>query len=90
MLKNLYDRLRVFGRGEWLAIAFAGAILALLVAAASGGFRWGIPNFGFGPDWKCAYVGKGDPVCVKQPAKPLPPSSGAEPERASELRGVGK
>jgi hypothetical protein len=26
-------------------------------------------NFGFGPDWDCKYVGKGDPICVKkQPA----------------------
>jgi hypothetical protein len=23
-------------------------------------------NFGFGPDWKCTYAGKGDSICVKK------------------------
>jgi hypothetical protein len=24
-------------------------------------------NAGFGPDWECTGVGKGDPICVKKP-----------------------
>lgn len=26
-------------------------------------------NFGFGPDWDCAFPGSGGPVCVKSPTR---------------------
>lgn len=65
MLKNLYIRLRIFGRGEWPAIALALTILIVWAALAQGGALFGSrSNFGFGPDWGCAHV------CVKQPPKP--------------------
>lgn len=25
-------------------------------------------NFGFGPEWECLRMEKGDPICVKRPA----------------------
>jgi hypothetical protein len=25
-------------------------------------------NYGFGPEWNCAWPGKGGPICVKHPA----------------------
>jgi MFS family permease len=25
-------------------------------------------NFGFGPEWRCTSMGKGEPVCIKAPA----------------------
>jgi hypothetical protein len=73
MLKPIYDRISVFGRGEWPAVAFAIALIILIGWAALAGvgdlYR-SRSNFGFGPEWNCTYVGNGEPVCVKQPAKP--------------------
>ena len=28
-------------------------------------------NFGFGSDWHCTYPGKGGPVCIKDPQRPI-------------------
>jgi hypothetical protein len=38
MLKRLYDRLRLLGRGDWLAVAMAAAILAIFAAVYGGVF----------------------------------------------------
>jgi hypothetical protein len=73
MLKHFYDRVRLLGRGEWLAIAMGIAILAVVATMASGGLYRLLPNFGFGSDWNCSYVGKGEPVCVKQTPAPTAP-----------------
>jgi hypothetical protein len=72
MLNLIGARISLLGRGEWPAIAFVLALIILIgwAALAGGGFYRLKPNFGFGPDWNCTYVGQGDPVCVKQPAKP--------------------
>jgi hypothetical protein len=72
MLKNLYDRLRLLRRGDWQAIAFALVLIIAIgwAALAGSGFHRGISNFGFGLDWNCTSVGNGEPVCIKQPAKP--------------------
>ncbi|MGJ4947682.1 hypothetical protein ACQR07_04735 [Bradyrhizobium sp. HKCCYLS20291] len=52
-------------RGDLLSILF---ILFLLCFLASC-FYW-FPNtklnFGFGPEWDCAPVPKGDPICIKK------------------------
>jgi hypothetical protein len=40
-----------------------------MLMAVNGWWRL-LANFGFGPDWHCAYVGKGEPVCVKDRPKP--------------------
>jgi hypothetical protein len=47
-----------------LVLLFIG-LLALAFIYFSG--NRGRANFGFGPDWDCTDVGKGDPVCIKRP-----------------------
>ena len=27
------------------------------------------PNTGFGPDWDCTFVPKGEPICIKKPGR---------------------
>ncbi len=60
--------------GVFLAIALIGGTLALAITGRSGQGWMGtvLPHFGFGSDWQCTWVGKGDPVCVKETAKPSP------------------
>jgi hypothetical protein len=73
-------RLIPLRRGDVLAIVLAlGLIGGWAVLALSG--RWGqswlgavLPRFGFGSDWHCTWIGKGDPVCIKEPGKPANPS----------------
>jgi hypothetical protein len=61
-------------RGDLLAIAFGVVIVATVVFGLL--FRpWNarVPASGFGPDWDCTSVPKGEPICVKRPpAKNLP------------------
>ncbi len=54
-------------RGDVLAIVMLVAIVVGFAIAAIGYRGWGRAT-GFGPDWDCHDVGKGDPVCVKKPA----------------------
>jgi hypothetical protein len=49
---------------EVLGIAFAIAIICVLAVLGIG--RQQTPNAGFGPDWDCTPVPKGEPVCVKK------------------------
>ncbi len=46
------------------------ALIAILAIAAFWFIKYpaGSRAMSFGPEWDCAYVGKGDPVCVKKPA----------------------
>ena len=49
----------------------AALVLIVLVGIAAFAFikyPVGSRPTNFGPEWDCAYVGKGDPVCVKKPA----------------------
>ncbi|WP_296736259.1 hypothetical protein [Mesorhizobium sp.] len=41
------------------AVVLALAVLALLFYPPRG------ENFGFGPDWQCARMERGDPICVR-------------------------
>jgi hypothetical protein len=44
----------------FVAVFFAAVFLALLF------FPQGAEqNFGFGPEWQCARMGEGDPICVR-------------------------
>jgi hypothetical protein len=55
-------------RGDILGAAFVLAVLGgfvFLVVKFPNGVRQAT-NAGFGPDWDCTSVGKGDPVCVKK------------------------
>jgi hypothetical protein len=63
-------RLRLLRRSDLLAIAVALAAVGGFVLMAMNGQWRLLPNFGFGPDWHCQYVGKGDPICIKDPPKP--------------------
>ncbi len=55
--------------GLALVVLLIGGLLAAFVGMP--GFqnlnRSGV-NSAFGPEWHCAYSGKGDPVCVKKSA----------------------
>ena len=50
----------------------------LVIAAMLGLLLYVIPyrprdwNFGFGPEWNCRQVSKGDPVCTKKPTQNPP------------------
>ena len=54
-------------RGDALAIILLIAVVAVLALAAVKYPGRGRAT-GFGPEWDCRDVGKGDPVCVKKPA----------------------
>jgi hypothetical protein len=50
--------------GDAAALALLAAFLAVLF------FRGALPihphsDWGFGRDWRCVFVGRGDPVCIK-------------------------
>jgi hypothetical protein len=47
-----------------LGAALFGAVAFAAIKYNDGRSR---PNFGFGPEWDCAYAGHGDPVCIKRP-----------------------
>ncbi|RWB59657.1 hypothetical protein [Mesorhizobium sp.] len=55
-----------------MAVVLAGIVLVLLFFP-----QRGQQNFGFGPEWQCARMEKGDPICVrlvqKDEAGNLPP-----------------
>jgi hypothetical protein len=59
-------RLRLFCRREWLTVVVGLALLGALAYLSATG-RWGLRSTGFGPGWHCAYPGKGDPICIKDP-----------------------
>jgi hypothetical protein len=64
-------RFYLLTRSEWLAIVFAAIIVGALTLLAFNGYWRLLPNFGFSSDWRCTYVARGEPVCVKDPpAKP--------------------
>ena len=47
-------------KGILLMVAvFAGLVVAILLGLGKN------TNFGFGPEWQCAPMTKGDPICVK-------------------------
>jgi hypothetical protein len=51
-------------RGDIAGILLMAAVFAVLgYALLFHPLRYG--NFGFGPEWQCTPVGKGDPICVK-------------------------
>jgi hypothetical protein len=55
-------------RREVAAVALAAAVIGL-IAFTIGRSPFGLANNrGFGPEWDCVSLGKGDPVCVKKPA----------------------
>ena len=54
-----------FTRGDMTGLLFvavfcAAVVLALLFFSQRAG-----QNFGFGPEWQCARMGEGDPICVR-------------------------
>jgi hypothetical protein len=63
-------RLYLLRRSDIVAIALVLIVAGGLVLLAINGQWRLLPNFGFGTDWHCAYAGRGEPVCVKDPPKP--------------------
>ena len=56
-----------------LLVALVVAAMAILAVTGRQGQGWLgalLPNFGFSANWHCTWVGKGDPVCIKDNAKP--------------------
>jgi hypothetical protein len=58
------------GRSDVLGIVFCAAILGLVLFASLKFPGWQTRSAGFGPDWECTAMAKGDPVCIKKPPKP--------------------
>lgn len=54
-----------FRQGDILGIIIMAAVLAVVVFVALFFPRLGQQNFGFGPEWQCVRMEKGDPICVK-------------------------
>ncbi|WFP61877.1 MULTISPECIES: hypothetical protein [unclassified Mesorhizobium] len=63
-------------RGDVAGILLMAVVLAAIVFVLLFFPQTGQQNFGFGPEWQCARMEKGDPICVrlvdKAPAN-LPP-----------------
>ena len=54
-------------RGNLIAIVLALAIGGILAFVSARYVDLGrVSNYGFGPDWQCTRVGKGDPICVRR------------------------
>jgi hypothetical protein len=49
-----------------VGVLFVVALLCLVAAAAMLGPQQRT-NAGFGPDWDCTAVPKGEPICIKKP-----------------------
>jgi hypothetical protein len=63
-------RLRFLRRRDVAAFVLGAVVIGALALLSVNGWmrsRW---NYGFGPEWRCTYVGKGEPVCIKDPPKP--------------------
>jgi hypothetical protein len=67
-MKRIYPR-----RGDLLAVLLAIVVIGGFAVMASMGQWRLLPNFGFGPEWRCTYVGEGEPVCGKDISKPPQP-----------------
>ena len=52
-------------------------VSGFVVIASTGNWRL-LPNFGFGLDWRCTWVGKGEPVCIKDPVQSAKDTSKAK------------
>ncbi len=54
--------------GDLVAIIMSAALLAaVLIGLFKAPNLGGSPNAGFGPDWDCTVVPKGEPICIKRP-----------------------
>ncbi|BCM18520.1 hypothetical protein [Mesorhizobium sp. J8] len=52
-------------RGDIRGIIIVAAVLAAIVVGELLFPRLGQQSFGFGPEWQCVRMEKGDPICVK-------------------------
>jgi hypothetical protein len=53
--------------GVLLIVLFAIFVLSIVAYPRVGWpLFWGKSNFGFGPEWDCHWVGKGEPYCIKK------------------------
>lgn len=52
-------------RGDICGIIIMAVVLAAIVLVGLLFPRLGQQNFGFGPEWQCIRMEKGDPICVK-------------------------
>ncbi|HLY44629.1 MAG TPA: hypothetical protein VKQ73_03545 [Stellaceae bacterium] len=62
-------------RGDLLAILFGIAFLVGLGVLATTGRMVQLWNFGFGPNWRCAWQANSEPACFKDPGKAAKPAS---------------
>lgn len=63
---NWHDRRPGDIKGILLMVAVLGGLVVALLLFPGLGKN---TNFGFGPEWQCAPMAKGDPICVKLIAK---------------------
>lgn len=59
-------------RGDISGVVFMAVVLAAIVFVSLFFPRFGQRNFGFGPEWQCVRMEKGDPICVKLVGKEAP------------------
>lgn len=79
----LYLRLVLLPRGDKLALLAGATLIGLMGLLAVTGAPWigrfalAWANRGFGPTWRCSWIARSEPVCVKaltEPRKALPPA----------------
>ncbi|AZO70580.1 MAG: hypothetical protein E5V92_18000 [Mesorhizobium sp.] len=68
-------------RGDVAGILLMAVVLAAIVFVLLFFPQRGQQNFGFGPEWQCARMEQGDPICVRLVDNGTP-KRGAEQERA--------
>ena len=56
---------RYLTRADISGIVIVALVLAAIVFVGLFFPRLGQQNFGFGPEWQCTRMEKGDPICVK-------------------------
>ncbi|PBB93273.1 hypothetical protein CK215_04685 [Mesorhizobium sp. WSM3864] len=52
-------------RDDIAGIFLMAVVLAVIVLVLLFFPQTGQQNFGFGPEWQCARMGEGDPICVR-------------------------
>jgi hypothetical protein len=54
-------------RGDVSAISFGVVVLIVVLCSLVVGrpYFWSNSNWGFGPEWRCAYVPQSEPICIK-------------------------
>ena len=63
---------RYFTRGDMAGLLVVAVFCAAVVLALLFFEQRADQNFGFGPEWQCARMGQGDPICVRLAIRDAP------------------